>query len=105
MSERTARAPRPAPQPVETRDVRFPDVSASEVAAAFSDLLQALPELAGPRLDSSDLGNRDPALLRRVAPLFYAIGRYYFRGEGEGLENLPRNEQFIVVGNHSAPPI
>jgi 1-acyl-sn-glycerol-3-phosphate acyltransferase len=43
--------------------------------------------------------------MRRVAPLFYAIGRYYFRGEGEGLDNLPRGEQFVAVGNHSAPPL
>jgi 1-acyl-sn-glycerol-3-phosphate acyltransferase len=105
MNDRAAGALRAAGIAPETSGPRFPDVSMSEIFASVVELIGALPELAGPQLDSSDLRNRDPELLRRIAPLFYAIGKYYFRGEGEGLENLPRDEQFIAVGNHSGPPL
>jgi 1-acyl-sn-glycerol-3-phosphate acyltransferase len=88
---------------LEARD--FPDVSLAQVAEALRVLIGALPALAGPLRDPSDLGNRDPEFMRQIAPLFYAIGKHYFRGSGQGLEHAPLDGQFIAVGNHSGPPI
>ncbi len=105
MNVRAAGARRLQDAAPEVRDVRFPDVSMAEALAAVRHLGTVLPELARPLGDTSDLGNRDPDFMRRVAPFFYAIGRYYFRGGGDGLANIPRDGQFIAVGNHSGAPI
>jgi 1-acyl-sn-glycerol-3-phosphate acyltransferase len=64
-----------------------------------------LLDLLGQTMDPSDLANRDPEFIRRVAPILYQVGKYYFRGEGEGMENIPATGPFIAVGNHSGGPI
>src|SRR5262249_24347415 len=78
----------------------LPDVVWTDIFAAAREIVLALPSLAGRALDPDDLDNRDPEFLARAAPLFYAIGRYYFRGEGTGFEHIPTGP-FIAVGNHS----
>jgi 1-acyl-sn-glycerol-3-phosphate acyltransferase len=99
VADRELHAKPPLPPP------RIPDVSLPDALVALRDLIASIPSLAGPLMDSSSLDNRDPEFFRRVAPLFYAISWYYFRSEGFGLENIPRERPFIAVGNHSGPPL
>lgn len=48
---------------------------------------------------------RDPDFIRRRAmPAFTALRRY-FRAELSGMEHVPRNGPFIVVGNHNGGPL
>ena len=65
----------------------------------------SLAELLRGPVDTSDPGYRDPALIRRVAPILERIGTQYFRAEAEGLEHLPRRGPFLMVGNHNGGPI
>lgn len=65
-----------------------------------------LAELVTADLDPSSLDNRDPEFIRRVAlPLLEPLRLYYFRSEGEGVENLPDDPRFICIGNHNGGPI
>jgi len=43
---------------------------------------------------------RDPELIRRVLPFLEALARY-FRAEVVGVEHVPDEAPFLVVGNHS----
>ncbi len=57
-------------------------------------------------VDTSDLGNRDPEFIRRVAlPLFDALRVHYFRAEIDGVEHVPRSGPFIAVANHNGGPL
>jgi 1-acyl-sn-glycerol-3-phosphate acyltransferase len=44
---------------------------------------------------------RDPDYIRRTLPAFRAASSAYFRAEVRGLENVPRGEPVLLVGNHS----
>ena len=67
----------------------------------------SLRQLVQENLDPDNPAHRDLDFIREVAlPLLRHIGTYYFRAEGRGTENLPKNgESFIAVGNHSGGPI
>jgi 1-acyl-sn-glycerol-3-phosphate acyltransferase len=76
-----------------------------EEVAETPDAVTWALDLLNPSLDPSDPDNRDPEFLRAIAPFFYAIGRHYFRAEGEGLEHIPAAGPYISVGNHSGAPL
>jgi 1-acyl-sn-glycerol-3-phosphate acyltransferase len=44
---------------------------------------------------------RDPDYIRRTLPAFRATSGAYFRADVRGLENVPRAEPALLVGNHS----
>src|SRR3954454_17927911 len=55
----------------------------------------------GRTLDGDTLDGWDPDYIRRVLPLWRAVLNTYFRGEGRGLENIPKDGPSLLVGNHS----
>ena len=66
----------------------------------------SIRELLFSKLDPSDPGHRDPEFIREQAlPFLNWIREHYFRAEGEGMENTPREGSFISVGNHNGGPI
>jgi 1-acyl-sn-glycerol-3-phosphate acyltransferase len=83
----------------------LPGLDAFRFRATRAQLARWTAELLGPPLDPNDLGNRDPDFVEAIAPLFWLIARHYFRGEGEGLEHVPRSGQVIGVGIHSGAPL
>src|SRR5215468_8336388 len=68
-------------------------------------LLDVMAGLLETRLDPNDLGNRDVAFMRAVAPYVYSVGLRYFRAEAEGTEHIPETGQFLAVGNHGGVPL
>lgn len=47
----------------------------------------------------------DPAYIEETLPAVGAMCEGYFRGEVEGLENIPEDEPVLLVGNHSGGTI
>lgn len=43
----------------------------------------------------------DPELVKLIAPVAAWFYRHYFRVEASGLENIPPDGRFLLVGNHS----
>jgi 1-acyl-sn-glycerol-3-phosphate acyltransferase len=68
-----------------------------EIAGALtSDVAGVLDGLPGDSLD-----DWDPEYIRRTLPLMRATWGNYFRGEVEGLDNIPADGPSLLVGNHS----
>ena len=71
--------------------------------AAAADSLHAVDLLgaidAGAAADPLDA--RDPEYIRRTLPALKLMSDVYFRGEVRGLDNIPRDEPVLLVGNHS----
>src|SRR3954470_22834321 len=65
-------------------------------AGPLSDAEQLVPGLPSDPIDAWD-----PEHIRRTLPWLKAVCRTYFRGEVEGLENIPVGEPSLLVGNHS----
>src|SRR3954451_9414744 len=65
-------------------------------AGALTDLNQMINGLPADPIDAWD-----PEHIRRTLPWLKAVCRGYFRGEVEGLENIPVGEPSLLVGNHS----
>ena len=51
--------------------------------------------------DGLSLERRDPNYIRDYAPLVEPLYRYYFRVAASGFELAPRNEPYLLVGNHN----
>jgi 1-acyl-sn-glycerol-3-phosphate acyltransferase len=43
----------------------------------------------------------DPEMVKLVAPILVWLQRHYFRCEVHGIENIPAEGRFILIGNHS----
>jgi 1-acyl-sn-glycerol-3-phosphate acyltransferase len=68
-----------------------------EIAGAVtSDVVGVLDGLPGDSLD-----DWDPEYIRRTLPLMRATWGNYFRGEVQGLDNIPADGPSLLVGNHS----
>jgi 1-acyl-sn-glycerol-3-phosphate acyltransferase len=68
-----------------------------EYGAGFvDDLTEVVKGLPDDPIDAWD-----PEHIRRTLPWLKAVCRTYFRGEAEGLENIPVGEPSLLVGNHS----
>src|SRR3954465_6467086 len=65
-------------------------------AGALTDAEQLVTGLPSDPIDAWD-----PEHIRRTLPWLKAITRTYFRGEVEGLENIPIGEPSLLVGNPS----
>ena len=52
-------------------------------------------------LDGNDVDAWDPDYIRRVLPMWRTIMATYFRGEVNGLDNIPDTGPALLVGNHS----
>jgi 1-acyl-sn-glycerol-3-phosphate acyltransferase len=65
-------------------------------AGALTDAEQLLTGLPSDPIDAWDAEH-----IRRTLPWLQAVCRTYFRGEVEGLENIPVGEPSLLVGNHS----
>jgi len=52
-------------------------------------------------IPSDDPTQRDPELVRLLMDLFRTLGRYYFRLEISGIENVPAEGPVLLVGNHN----
>ena len=65
-------------------------------AGALTDAEQLVKGLPSDPIDAWD-----PEHIRRTLPWLKTICRTYFRGEVEGLENIPVGEPSLLVGNHS----
>ena len=50
---------------------------------------------------SDDPAQRDPELVALVLDLARVLGRYYFRLDIEGVENVPAEGPVLLVGNHN----
>jgi 1-acyl-sn-glycerol-3-phosphate acyltransferase len=51
---------------------------------------------------SDDPARRDPEFVRLLLDLFRLLGRYYFRLEVRGVENVPATGPVLLVANHNA---
>jgi 1-acyl-sn-glycerol-3-phosphate acyltransferase len=71
---------------------------ALEMGAAWSE--DVVRSLTGTR-DSGDLEQWNPDYIRRTLPFLRRTFCSYFRGEVEGLENIPAEGPSLLVGNHS----
>jgi 1-acyl-sn-glycerol-3-phosphate acyltransferase len=65
-------------------------------AGALTDAEQLVRGLPADPIDAWDAEH-----IRRTLPWLKAFGRTYFRGEVEGIENIPSGEPSLLVGNHS----
>jgi len=71
---------------------------AVEMSAAWSeDVVRWLTRSRA----KGDLDQWDPDYIRRTLPLLRRTFCSYFRGEVEGLENIPADGPVLLVGNHS----
>jgi 1-acyl-sn-glycerol-3-phosphate acyltransferase len=72
------------------------------VEAAGSDVARTA-DLLGVLGDTPDdpFAAWDPDYVRATLPAVSLMTRGYFRGEVEGLENIPDDEPVLLVGNHS----
>lgn len=50
---------------------------------------------------ADDPAGRDPELVRFFVDMFHALGRYYFRLQVRGIENVPARGPVLLVGNHN----
>lgn len=71
-------------------------------------VVQVLTELAKQQLGtappvqtSADLDAYDPELVDVLADFFRAMGKYYFRLQIRGVENVPLHGSALLVGNHN----
>jgi 1-acyl-sn-glycerol-3-phosphate acyltransferase len=64
----------------------------ANAASEWASLLDGLP--------GDDLDDWDPEYIRRTLPILGTFFRTYFRGEVDGLENIPDGPA-LLVGNHS----
>ena len=73
------------------------------VATASADVLGAVDprHLLGGHEDVDPFELRDPAYIRATLPALRAMSDVYFRGEVNGLENIPTDGPVLLVGNHS----
>ena len=76
-----------APSPIDA----FVEI-AGALTSDFAGLLEGLP--------GDDLDDWDPEYIRRTLPVMRATWGNYFRGEVEGLDNIPDGPS-LLVGNHS----
>lgn len=53
-------------------------------------------------LPADDPSERDPEFVRLLLDFFRMVGRYYFRLEVRGVENIPTVGPVLLVGNHNA---
>ena len=65
-------------------------------AGALTDAEQLVTGLPADPIDAWDAEH-----IRRTLPWLKGITRAYFRGEVEGLDNIPAGEPSLLVGNHS----
>src|SRR6188508_2467540 len=74
-----------------------------QIGAASSDVIHAADVLGVIPDDrpSDPFAARDPDYIRDTLPAIRALSDIYFRGEVDGLENIPRDEPVLLVGNHS----
>src|SRR3954463_7052936 len=75
---------------------RVVDATAAWGEVAASDLIHLRRTL-----DGNDIEMWDPEYIRRVLPMWRGAMGTYFRGEGCGLDNIPRSGPVLLVGNHS----
>lgn len=71
--------------------------AAAADAAHAADLLGVVEDDG----DTDPLEARDPAYIRATLPALRLLSGAYFRGDVEGLENIPADEPVLLVGNHS----
>ena len=76
--------------------LRQAGAAASDVIHA-GDVLGLLPD----DRPTDPFAARDPDYIRATLPSTRALSDVWFRGEVEGLENIPRDEPVLLVGNHS----
>jgi 1-acyl-sn-glycerol-3-phosphate acyltransferase len=74
-----------------------------QLGATSSDVIHAADVLGVLPDDrpSDPFAARDPEYIRATLPAMRAVCELYFRGEVQGLENIPRDEPVLLVGNHS----
>jgi 1-acyl-sn-glycerol-3-phosphate acyltransferase len=60
-----------------------------------------LKSLAGSRIPTADLDERDPDYIRESLPRLWLLCSLWFRGEVRGLGNVPEEGPVLLVGNHS----
>jgi hypothetical protein len=53
-------------------------------------------------LPADDPSERDPEFVGLLFDFFRMLGRYYFRLEVRGVENIPPGGPALLVGNHNA---
>ena len=76
--------------------LRMAGAMAQDVAQA-ADVLGVL----GDGRTEDLIGCRDPEYIAQTLPALRLMSDVYFRGEVEGLENIPTDEPVLLVGNHS----
>jgi 1-acyl-sn-glycerol-3-phosphate acyltransferase len=66
-------------------------------------ILQRIDEL--PRQNLNEFGvdpfGCDPEAVKLIAPFLMFLKEHYFRVEVHGLDNIPRDGRFLLIGNHS----
>lgn len=63
-------------------------------------LFPPFPPLESP-LDGWSLEGRDPAVIRQWLPLWDWLYKYYFRVQTSGWEQIPTDENVLIVGSHN----
>ncbi len=71
------------------------------LSSAAADLGISLVPSGSAKEPGDPLEARDPDYIRRTLPAWRMVSDLYFRAEVEGLENVPRDEPALLVGNHS----
>lgn len=66
-------------------------------------ILQRIDEL--PRQNLNEFGvdpfGCDPEAVKLIAPFMLFLKEHYFRCEVHGIENIPKDGRFLLIGNHS----
>ena len=71
------------------------------LSSAAADLGVSLAPTAETEEPDDPLDAHDPDYIRSTLPAWRTVSDLYFRADVEGLEQIPRDEPVLLVGNHS----
>ncbi len=79
------------------------ELKSGVLSAVDKRMLERIDAL--PRRNLGELGTDpfgyDPEMIKMIAPVLMWLKERYFRVESHGLENIPGDGRFLLIGNHS----
>lgn len=84
-------------------DTAAHELKSSVLSAVDKRMLERIDAL--PRHNLGELGvdpfGYDPEMVKMIAPVMMWLKEHWFRVESHGLENIPGDGRFLLIGNHS----